>query len=111
MKDTKYPSTCEGNVGSSGTQQVVSSATVVNPYFISFCRWPNIIVEGVQSCSTMAQKGRGSNTSKILVLLLIPFLSLSLSVPLSFLVIGKEVWRGRRIMRKDVGVRKGDHQL
>jgi hypothetical protein len=77
MKDTKYPSTCEGNVGSSGTQQVVSSATVVNPCFISFCRWPDIIVEGVQSYSTMAQKGRGSNTSKILVLLLIPFLSLS----------------------------------
>jgi hypothetical protein len=40
--------------------------------------------------------------------------SLSLSplfIPLSFSGIGKELRRGRRIMRKDVGMHKGNHQL
>jgi hypothetical protein len=58
----------------------------------------------------MARKGRGSNTSEILVFLL--FFSLSLlSVPLSFLGVEKEVKRGQQIVQKDVGVHKEDRQL
>jgi hypothetical protein len=46
---------------------------------MSFCRWLNVIVEGVQSCSAMAQeRGRG-NTFKILVFPDIFLFSLSLS--------------------------------
>jgi hypothetical protein len=59
----------------------------------------------------MARKGRGSNTSEILVFLLF-FFSLSLlSVPLSFLGVEKEVKRGQQIVQKDVGVHKEDRQL
>jgi hypothetical protein len=83
-----YPSMGMGNAGSFGTQQVASSATIINPCFMSFCRWPGIMVEGVQCCSAMARGGWGSNTSEI---------------PFSFPDIGKEVRRRWRIIRKDVG--------
>jgi predicted acyltransferase len=61
----------------------------------------------------MAREGTGSNTSEILVFPYFLFpLSLSLLfVPLSFSVTRKEARRGWRIMRKDVGVCKGDPQL
>jgi hypothetical protein len=41
------------------------------------------------------------------------FLSLSfpLFIPLSFLDVGKQVRRERRIVREDARVREGDHQL
>jgi hypothetical protein len=62
-----------------------SSAAVMNTCFTSFCIWPCITAEGVQSCSAMAQKGRGGITIVILVFLLFSFSSLSpLSAPLSF---------------------------
>jgi hypothetical protein len=80
-----YPSAGAGNIGSSGTRQAPSSAAVMNPCFTSFCIWPCITAEGVQSCSAMAQKGRGGITIVILVFLLFSFSSLSpLSAPLSF---------------------------
>jgi hypothetical protein len=79
----------------------MSSTAIINPCFTIFYRWLGVTVEGVQSCSAMPQEERGSNTTKILVFLLFPFLSLSLSllsIPLSFLGIGKEVRRERQIM-------------
>jgi hypothetical protein len=77
----------------------MSSTAVINPCFTIFYRWLDVTVEGVQSCSAMPQEERGSNTTKILVFLLFPFLSLSLlSIPLSFLGVGKEVRRERQIM-------------
>jgi hypothetical protein len=80
-----YPSAGAGNTGSSSTWQASSSTTAMNPYFTSFCRWPGIMVEGVQSCSTMAQGGREGNTLEVLVFFLFPSFSLSpLSAPLSF---------------------------
>jgi hypothetical protein len=113
MKDTTYPSTGARNTGSSDTRQVMSYITVINPYIIRFCRWPGITVEGAQSCSSMARGGRGNNTSKILVFPLFSF-SLSLSplfIPLSFSGVGKEVRRSWKIVQKDLGVCKSDHQL
>jgi hypothetical protein len=52
--------------GTQGRWQAWSSATAMNPYFTCFCRWPGIMVEGVQSCSAMAQGGREGNTFKVL---------------------------------------------
>jgi hypothetical protein len=76
----------------------MSSAAVTNPCFSSFYRWPDVTMEGVESYSAMAQGGRGSNTFEIWVfspIFLFPLsLSLSLlSIPLSFLGVGKEVRR------------------
>jgi hypothetical protein len=69
------------------------------------------MVEGVQSYSARSQGGTGGNTFKILVFLPISFFLLSpLFVPL-FSGVGKEVRREWRMLRKDIGVRKGDRQL
>jgi hypothetical protein len=91
----------------------MSSATAINPCFTSFCRWPGVRVEGVQSCSAKAQGGREGNTFKILVfspifLLFCSLLFLSLFL---FSSVGKEVGREWRMVRKDIGVHKGDRQL
>jgi hypothetical protein len=80
-----YPSVGTGNTGSSGPRQAASSATVINPFFTSFCRWHDVTVEGAQSYSVIAQGGRGSNTSEILVFPLFYFFSLSLLFPSLFL--------------------------
>jgi hypothetical protein len=71
------------------------------------------MVEGVQSCSTMAQRGREGNTFEILVftpifLLFCSLLFLSLFL---FSSTGKGVGRERRMVQKDIGVCKGDRQL
>jgi hypothetical protein len=55
----------------------------------------------------MTQGGRRNNTPKISVFPLFPY-SLSLSFPLSFLEVGKEVRRGWWIVREDAGVQEGD---
>jgi hypothetical protein len=73
-----YPSAGTGSAWSSGTRQAVSSVAVIKPSFTSFCKWPDVTVKGVQSCSAMARGGTGSNTSEILVFSPISF-SLSLS--------------------------------
>jgi hypothetical protein len=71
------------------------------------------MVEGVQSCSAMAQGGREGNTFEILVFLPVSFFPCFLLFPSLFLFlgVGKEVRRERRMVHKDIGVRKGDHQL
>jgi hypothetical protein len=61
----------------------------------------------------MAQGGRDGNTFEILVFLPISFFPrflLFLST-FFFLEVGKEVRREQQMMRKDIGVRKGNHQL
>jgi hypothetical protein len=84
-----------GNVGSSSMRQAASSTIIMNPCFVSFYKWLCVIVEGVQSCSSMAQGGRRSNTPELWYSPLFAFFSLSfpLSVPLSFSDVGKEVRR------------------
>jgi hypothetical protein len=71
------------------------------------------MVEGVQSCSAMARGGREGNTFEILVFFPIVLLFRSLLLPSLFLFlgVGKEVVRERQMLQKDIGVRKGDHQL
>jgi hypothetical protein len=68
-------------------------------------------VEGVQSFSAMTLGGREGNTFKILVFFFLFsfFFALSSFRP-SFLFIGtgKEVVRERWMVRKDIGVHKGD---
>jgi hypothetical protein len=94
-KDTMYPSVGARNTKSCGTQQASSFAAAMNPYFTSFCRWPGVTVEGVQSCSAMTKGGREGNTFMVLVFLLFPSFSLSLLFPPLFLFLdaGKEVGR------------------
>jgi hypothetical protein len=74
-----------GGIGSSDTWQALSSVGAINPCFTSFYKWAGIMVEGIQSCSAMAQGGREGNTFKILLFLPISFLlSLSLLFPSLF---------------------------
>jgi hypothetical protein len=80
-----YPFAGARNVGSTRTQQALSSAAAINPCFTSFCRWLSVTEEGVQSCSAMTQGGRKGNTFEILVLLHISFFSRSLIFPSLFL--------------------------
>jgi hypothetical protein len=71
------------------------------------------MVEGVQSCSAMAQGGREGNTFEINVFFPISFfLALSSFCP-SFFFLGarKEVRQEMRMVCKDIGVNKGVHQL
>jgi hypothetical protein len=77
MKDTTYPSAGAGNTGSFGTQQAVSSVANINPCFVSVYRWPDVTVEGVQSCSAMA-RGEGEGTPQKSQYFPYFFLSLSL---------------------------------
>jgi hypothetical protein len=86
IKDTTYHFTRVGNTGSSGIRQDLSSATTINPCFMSFCRCLDIMVKGVQSCFAMTQGGREGSTFEMLVFPPVSFsFSLShLSVPLSF---------------------------
>jgi hypothetical protein len=87
-----YHSVGAGNAGSSGTGQASSSTAAINPCFTSFCRWPGVMVEGVQSCSTMVQGGRECNNFEILIFLPISFFPRFLLFPPLFLFpgVGKE---------------------
>jgi hypothetical protein len=95
MKDTTYPSTGMGNAGSAGTRQASNSAADRNPWFTSFCRWLGVMVDGVQSCSAMAQGGRKFNTFKTLVPLPI-FLFFFLLYPFFILLFFFVQTQGRR---------------
>jgi hypothetical protein len=67
------------------------------------------MVEGVQSCSAMAEGGREGNTFEILVLHHISFFALSFFYPSFFFPgIGKEVRREQQMVCKDIGLRKED---
>jgi hypothetical protein len=105
-----YPSVGTGNARSIGTRQALSSTATINPCFMSLCKWLGIIEEGVQSCSTMTHGGRKGNTFEILVLLAISFFSHSLLFRPSLFFLGtqKKVRKERRMVRKDIGVHKGN---
>jgi hypothetical protein len=80
---------------------------------MSFYRWLDITVEVLQSCSAMAHGGRKGNTLEILVLLRISFFDLFFFRPSFFFFTGteKEVRREQQMVRKDIGVCKGNCQL
>jgi hypothetical protein len=68
-------------------------------------------MEGVQSCSAMAQGGREGSTFEILVFLPISFfflLSPFFRHSFFFLDTGKKVRRERLMVRNDIRVHKGD---
>jgi hypothetical protein len=68
------------------------------------------MMEGVQSCSAMAQAGRESNTFEVLVFFsyFLLFYSLLFLPLFLFSDVGKEVGREQWMVRKDIGVHKGD---
>jgi hypothetical protein len=67
-------------------------------------------MEGVQSCSAIAQGGREGNTFEVLVHSPISFFFVLSSFCPSFFFLdaGREVRREQRIMQKDIGVCKGN---
>jgi hypothetical protein len=104
-KGTTYPSKGAGNAGSSSTWQASSSVTTINPCFTSFCRWPGVMVEGVQSYSAVALGGREGNTFEILIFFPMFLLFCSLPFPPRFSFLSPREGGRDRIVDGEKGYR------
>jgi hypothetical protein len=103
VKTTTYPSISTGDAGSSGTRQVVSSNTIMNPWLMRSYRCTCATSEGVQPCSAIVREGEATLSEPHKFLL---FLSLSLYLPL-FSGVAKEVRRQQEFVRENLGVPLG----
>jgi hypothetical protein len=93
------------NAGSFGIWQALSSAAATNSCFMSFCRWPGVMVEGVQFCPAMAPGRREGNTFEVLVFLPISFFPLFLLFSSLFLFSRCREWGKERTVDGAPGYR------